>query len=73
MKPTIEDYKILSFSGKYYVLTPYDLHAMPALRIVGPAFDTRQEAASHSIKVFESDTSEFNRLLAMGRSFPDND
>jgi hypothetical protein len=73
MKPNINDYKILSQHQMYYVLDPYDLFAMPCLKICGVAHDTRQEAEAAIRERFDRDLKTYERLKALGRSFPDND
>jgi hypothetical protein len=73
MIPAIEDYKILSMDGKYYVLNPYDLFAMPSLEMIPIAFASRNEAGEHMDLVFKNHMQEYNRLKKMGCSFPYND
>jgi hypothetical protein len=72
MKPELGKYEILSFQGMYYVLSPYDLMARPALKIVGCAYDTYIEAFAHLRNVCASDLKTYERLKSLGRSFPDN-
>jgi hypothetical protein len=73
MQPRLEDYKILKLEGTYFALTPYDLFTMPALKITGNGWLTLEGVRTCIQMTFESDTREYERLKARGRSFPDND
>ena len=73
MKPEIKEYKILYLNGAYFVLDPYDLHAMPCLKISGQGFHDLKNAIEKKIKLFETHENQYERLKSLGRSFPDND
>lgn len=72
MIPALHDYKILKMDGKYYTLDPYDLFAMPCLKIAC-AHVTKEQALEHINTMFEAHTREYKRLKLLGRGFPDND
>jgi hypothetical protein len=73
MKPQIEAYKILKLEQTFFLLDPYDLFTMPALKIIGPGHIDKVSAESHKELKFKVDMKEYERLKAMGRGFPDND
>ena len=73
MIPKPEDYKILKMFSRYFVLDPYDLFTMPALALPYRNFETYKEAQDEASLKFERDYSEYERLKARGRDFPDND
>lgn len=73
MTPNIDEYKILSMDGLYYALTPYDLFAMPALKISSKGFQTKAEAQERIQFLFDLDLDDYERLRKIGRCFPDND
>lgn len=73
MQPRLEDYKILRLEGTYFALTPYDLFTMPAMKIIGSGWLTLEGVRAHIETVHSRDMREYERLQAMGRSFPDND
>jgi|GEM_PF-2860572 hypothetical protein len=73
MRPEINDYKILYQASKYYVLNPYDLYAMPCLKISGKGWETRKDAEIAIEDHYERDLKTYERLKDLGRSFPDND
>ncbi len=73
MKPSIDDYRIIYFSGKYFVATPYDLMSMQEMILTGPSHGSYTEAKMHLSDVFDTDLKTYERLKVLGRSFPDND
>lgn len=73
MKPEIKDYKILYLHQTYFVLNPYDLYTMPALKIVGWGHRKIEDAQDYMADLYTSHMKEYDRLQAIGRSFPDND
>lgn len=73
MRPEIKDYKILYLHQLYFVLNPYDLFTMPALKIVGEGHKRIDDAKDHLADLYTAHMREYDRLQKMGRSFPDND
>ena len=73
MQPRLEDYKILKLSGTYFILTPYDLLTMPAMKITGSGWLTLEGANAWIEVIWRNDVKEYERLKSMGRGFPDND
>jgi hypothetical protein len=73
MQPDIKDYKILNLHLTYFVLDPYDLHAMPALKIVGRGHSKIENAQDYIADLYTSHLREYDRLRKLGRDFPDND
>lgn len=72
MKPELKDYKILKFNGTFFVLDPYDLFTMPALKITGKGYSTINDAKAFAEELYKMHLKEYERLKEMGRSFPDN-
>jgi hypothetical protein len=73
MQPNINDYKILYLHQTYFVLNPYDLFTMPALKIVGFGHRKIEQAQDYIFNLYTSHLREYDRLMKLGRSFPDND
>jgi len=73
MKPDIKDYKILYMHQTYFVLNPYDLFTMPALKIVGGGHQKIEDAKGYIEDLYTHHIKQYERLQKMGRSFPDND
>lgn len=73
MRPELEHYKILYIHQTYFVMSPFDLYASPCMKIVGWGFRKLDEAKEYMNQLWKNNYQEYERLKAMGRSFPDND
>jgi hypothetical protein len=73
MKPDINAYKILCLEQTYFVLDPYDLYAMPCLKITGGGHANKLAAEMYRKEKFNRDMKTYERLKELGRGFPDND
>jgi hypothetical protein len=73
MKPELTGYRIQQDGLMLYVASKYDLMHINQWHRCSPNYDTAQEAHYWLYDRFLKDTNEYERLKAIGRSFPDND